>query len=56
MKNFFNEIANEEKNVCSEVFIDYYRYYNPSFLTKDLFKAKKVKTEKIKSCANDLLI
>ena len=46
----------KKKNVNSEVFIDYYRYYYPSFVTKDLFKAKKVKTEKITGCANDLLI
>ena len=42
-----NKIKNDEKNINTEVFNEYFGYQNPSFLAEDLFKANQVKNDQI---------
>ena len=42
-KNLINEIKNDEKNINTEVYNEYFGYRNSSFLEEDLFKANQVK-------------
>ena len=44
---FVNKIKNDEKNINTEVFNEYFGYQNPSFLAEDLFKANQVKNDQI---------
>ena len=44
---FVNKIKNDEKNINTEVFNEYFGYQNPSFLAEDLFKANQVKNNQI---------
>ena len=38
-----NKIINDEKGINNEIFNDYFRYQNPSFLAKDLIKTDQSK-------------
>ena len=42
---FINEIINDEKSISSEIFNEYFRYQNPSFLAKDLIKTSQSKNK-----------
>ena len=42
-EQFSNEIVNEEKNINEEIFRNYFKYQDPSFLVKDLFEKDKNK-------------
>ena len=51
--NFFmNEIKDDEKNINSELFNEYFGYQNPSFQVKDLIKANQ--TNQTIDSANEL--
>ena len=39
-----NEIIADEKDINDEIFWNYFKYQNPSFLAKDLIRAKLSKT------------
>ena len=47
-EEFLNEIVNEWKNIYEETFRNYFKYQDPSFLVKYLFKTDKTKNDKIK--------
>ena len=51
-----NEIIADEKNANKEIFSNYFKYQNPSFLVKDLISAKKNKNEKLLNIINNRLI
>ena len=38
-----NEIIADKKDINDEIFQNYLKYQNPSFLTKELLRAKRVK-------------
>ena len=42
---FINEIINDEKSISSEIFNEYFRYQNPSFLANDLIKTSQSKNK-----------
>ena len=44
---FINEIINDEKDINSEIFDEYFGYQNPSSLIEDLIKANQTKNNKI---------
>ena len=48
-----NEIIADEKDINDEIFQNYFKYQNPSFLAKDLIRAKN---EKLVNIVNDELI
>ena len=52
-KEFINETETDEKYINDEIFWKYFKYQSPSFLTKDLFKAKN---NKLVNNINDSLI
>ena len=39
-QEFINEIISDEKEIDGEIFCNYFKYYNPSFLAKDLIRAQ----------------
>ena len=45
--SFINEIMNDEKSISKEIFNDYFRYRNPSFLAKDLIKTVQSESKQI---------
>ena len=51
-----NEIVADEKDINNEIFLDYFKYQNPSFLVKDLISANQNKHEKLVSNINNRLI
>ena len=53
-QEFIKEFAANEKDVNEEIYWNYFKYQNSSFLAKDLMRAKQAKNEKIVS--NDGLI
>ena len=48
-----NEIIADEKDINDQIFQNYFKYQNPSFLAKDLIRAKN---EKLVNIVNDELI
>ena len=42
-----NEIIANENNMIEEIFGNYFKYQNPSFLAKNLIRATKAKNEKL---------
>ena len=38
-----NEIISNEEDVNDEIFLNYFKYQNPSFLAKDLIRATEAK-------------
>ena len=55
-KNFTNRIVNDEKNINTEIFNEYFKYQNPSFLIKDIYNANQTRNEQIVNQVNDALI
>ena len=54
---FLNKITqNEKKNINNEIFNEYFKYQNPTFLLKGLSNANKNKNEKIADYVDDVLI
>ena len=51
-----NEIIADEKDTNNEIFLNYFKYQNPSFLVNDLISAKQNKNEKLVNNANKGLI
>ena len=51
-----NKIIADEKDINDEIFWDYFKYKNPSFLAKDLIRAIQAKHEQIVNNVNDGLI
>ena len=51
-----NEIIADENDINDEIFWDYLTYQNPSFLAKDLIRAKQDKNEQLVNDINDELI
>ena len=56
VEEFINEIITAKKDINNEVFLDYFKYQNPSFLVKDLISAKQNKNEKLVNIINNRLI
>ena len=46
-EDFANEIRNDEENINSQIFREYFVYQNPSLLAKVLIKANQVKNNQI---------
>ena len=46
-QEFMNEIIANENNMIEEIFGNYFKYQNPSFLAKNLIRATKAKNEKL---------
>ena len=42
-----NEIISDEKDMSDEIFWNYFKYQNPSFLARDLIRAKQAKNEQL---------
>ena len=42
-QEFMNEIIADEKDISDEIFWNYFKYQNLSFLAKDLIRAKQAK-------------
>ena len=45
-QEFIKEVAGNEKDINEEIYWDYFKYQNSSFLAKDLMRAKQAKNEK----------
>ena len=46
-QEFINKIVTEEKAINNDIFLDYFKYQNPSLLVKELISTKQNKNEKI---------
>ena len=55
-QEFMNEIIANENNMIEEIFGNYFKYQNPSFLAKNLIRATKAKNEKLVIYLKDGLI
>ena len=55
-QEFLNEIIADKKDINNEIFSQYFKYQNPSFLVKDLISAKQNKNEKLVNSINNGLI
>ena len=51
-----NEIKPGEKDINDEIFWNYFKDQNPSFLAKDLISVTQAKNEQLVNNANDGLI
>ena len=51
-----NEIIANEKDINDEIFWNYFKYQNPSFLAKNLIRAKQAKNEQLVNNINDEFI
>ena len=51
-----NEIMADEKEISNEMFWNYFKYQNQSFLAKDLIRAKQTKNEQLVNNINNGLI
>ena len=51
-----NEIKADEKYISDQIFWNYFKYQNPSFLAKDLIRGKQAKNEQVVNNINDGLI
>ena len=51
-----NEIIAHEKDINNEIFWNYFKDQNPSFLAKDLIRAKQSKNEQLVITINDEFI
>ena len=51
-----NKIIADEKDKNDEIFWNYFRYQNPSFIAKDLIITKQDKNEQLVNDINDGLI
>ena len=55
-QEFMNEVIANEKDINYEIFWNYFKYQNPSFLEKDLIKATQAKNEQLVNNVNNGLI
>ena len=55
-QEFINKIITDEKGINNEIFLDYFKYQNPSLLVKELISTKQNKNEKIVNNINNGLI
>ena len=51
-----NKIIADEKGINNDIFLDYFKYQNPSLLVKYLISAKQNKNEKLVNNINNGLI
>ena len=51
-----SEIKADEKYISDQIFWNYFKYQNPSFLAKDLIRGKQAKNEQVVNNINDGLI
>ena len=51
-----NEIMADEKEISNEIFWNYFKYQNQSFLAEDLIRAKQTKNEQLVNNINNGLI
>ena len=45
-RDFFDKVAHNETNINTEIFNEYSKYQNPTFLLKDLINTNRTKNEK----------
>ena len=55
-QEFMNKIIADEKDIDNVIFLDCFKYQDPSFLVKDLISAKQNKNEKLVNNINNGLI
>ena len=55
MKILLVKLKMMKKKINNEIFKKYFRYQNPSFLGKDLYKVDQAKNEEMISQVNDAL-
>ena len=55
-QGFMNEIIADEKDINDEIFWNYFKHLNPSFLAKKLIRTKQSKNERLVNNMNDKLI
>ena len=55
-QEIMNEIIANKKDINDEIFWNYFKYQNPSFLAKDLIRATQAKNEQLVNNVNDGLI
>ena len=55
-QEFLNQIVADKKDINDEIFWNCFKYQNPSFLSKDLIRAKQAKNEQLVNNFNDELI
>ena len=53
---FRNEIIADEEDISNKIFLNYFKYQNPSSLVKDLIGANQNKNEKLVNNINNGLI
>ena len=51
-----NKIIADKKDIRTEIFLDYFKYQNPSFFVKYLISANQNKNEKVVNSINNGLI
>ena len=51
-----NQIANDETDINTEIFNEYFKYHNPSFLIKDLYNSNETTNKKIVNHINNIWI
>ena len=51
-----NKMITDEKAINGEIFCNYFDYHSPSFLAKDLLKAKQAKNQQLLNHINDSFI
>ena len=51
-----NEIIIDKKDIIDEIFQNYLKYQNPSFLAKELLRAKRVKRAKNEQLVNNIYV
>ena len=54
-EDFFSKIANDKTNANTEIFHEYFNYYNPWTLVKDFYNVNQTRNEKIVTQVNDAL-
>ena len=55
-QEFINKIIADKKDIRTEIFLDSFKYQNPSFFVKDLIRAYQNKNEKVVNSINNGLI
>ena len=54
--DFWNTVANDETDVNTEIFNQYFKYQNPEFLLRDFFNTSKTKNDAMVNHINDAFI
>ena len=55
-ENILHKIADYKEKGNNEISKDYFRYHNPSFIAKDLYKVNQAKIERMVNQINDALV